>query len=95
MSTYISLLRFTDQGIANIKKSTTRAAAFDRAAEKAGVQIVSQYWMFGEYDGLLILSAEREAQVLHCLTELVAAGNVRTHTMQAFDMQAFKAITGK
>lgn len=95
MSTYISLLRFTDQGASNIKKSSSRAAAFDRAAEKAGVEIVGQYWMFGEYDGLLILSAEREEQILHCLTELVAAGNVRTHTMQAFDMKAFTAIARK
>lgn len=95
MATYISLLRFTDQGARNIKKSTTRAKAFDRAAEKAGVQIVGQYWLLGEYDGLLILSAEREEQALHCLTELAAGGNVRPHTMQAFDVTTFAAIAGK
>jgi len=95
MPTYISLLSFTDEGARKINKSSSRAAAFDQAAEKAGVHIVGQYWMFGKYDGLLIINAEQEQQALRCLTELVAAGNVRTHTMQAFDMKAFAAIVGK
>ncbi len=95
MPTYISLLRFTDQGAKVIRKSATRAALFDRAAKKAGVQVVGQYWMFGKYDGLLILSADREEQALHCLTELAAAGNVRPMTMPAFDLKAFAALTGK
>ena len=95
MPTHISVLRFTGLGIKNIKKSAARATAFDQAAEKAGVRIVGQYWMFGEYDGLLILEADREEQALHCLTELAAGGSVRPHTMQAFDMKSFAKLTGK
>lgn len=44
MPRYISLLRFTEQGAKNIKKSTARAAAFKKAAEKMGVKIEGQYW---------------------------------------------------
>jgi len=85
----------TDQGARNIKKSMSRAMAFDKAAEKAGVQIVAQYWTIGEFDGVLIVSAEKEEQALHCLTELAAAGNMRPHTLQAFDMKTFAGIVGK
>lgn len=95
MPTYISLLRFTDKGVRGIKKSTARAITFDKAARKAGVRIAAQYWTAGAYDGVLILSADSERKVLHCLTELAAAGNVRPESMQAFDAKEFGAITGR
>ena len=34
MPTYISLLRFTEKGASNIKKSTGRASAFAKAAAR-------------------------------------------------------------
>lgn len=95
MAKYISLLRFTEQGVKNIKKSTSRAHSFDKAAEKAGVKIVGQYWTLGAYDGVLIISAETEEKALHWLTELAAAGNVRTESMQAFVDTEFDRIVGR
>ena len=94
MPRYISLLRFTEKGAREIKNSTPRALDFDKAAEKAGVRVEAQYWMFGAYDGLLILSADTAEAALHCLTELSAAGNVRTETMRAFDVNEFGELTG-
>ena len=84
MPKYISLIRFTEQGIKAIKKSTARAHAFDEAAAKAGVRIVGQYWTLGQVDGVLIIDAESERAALHLLAELAAEGNVRTETMPAF-----------
>ena len=95
MTRYLSLLRFTDQGGRAIKKSTTRAAAFRKAAEKAGVKVEAQYWTVGAYDGAIILSADDAKKVLRCLADLAAAGNVRTATLQAFDAEEFDAIVGK
>ena len=91
---YVTLLRFTEQGARDIKDSTKRAHAFAEAARKSGVTIRAQYWLMGHYDGLLVLEAETEQQALHCLTELAAAGNVRTETLQAFDEAQFNAICG-
>lgn len=92
---YIALIRFTEQGAKNIKESASRAHAFDAAAEKAGVKIESQYWTVGNYDGVLVLSADDENKLLHCLTELARGGNVRTETMRAFTDREFVAIAGK
>lgn len=47
MARYLSLLRFTEQGAKNIKKSTSRAHEFDGVAAKAGVKIEGQYWTWG------------------------------------------------
>ena len=93
MARYITLIRFTDQGTGNIKKSTARAEAFRKAAGKAGVTVETQLWTVGACDGVLILTGE-EKKVLRCLTQLAALGNVRTETLQAFDAREFKAVTG-
>jgi uncharacterized protein with GYD domain len=95
MARYITLLRFTEQGAKNIKKSTGRAHAFDKVAAKAGVEIDGQYWTLGAYDGVLIITCESEEKALQCLAELAAQGNVRTETMQAFADTEFDEIVGK
>ena len=95
MTRYISLIKFTAQGAKNIKKSTARAHAFDKAADRAGVKIEGQYWTMGAYDGVLIISADDERKALHCLTELASSGNVSTETLPAFVDREFDAIVGR
>lgn len=95
MARYIALLKFTEQGSKHIKKSTARAHTFDKLAAKAGVEVEGQYWTVGRYDGVLILSASDETQVLHMLTALASQGNVRAETMQAFVDTEFDAILGR
>ena len=62
MARYVSLLRFTPQGVKNLKQSPARAAAFCKVAEKAGVQVEMQLWTTGAYDGILILNAASEVK---------------------------------
>ena len=95
MARYITLLKFTEQGAKNLKKSTARAHAFDKLAAKAGVKVEGQYWTMGRFDGVLILNASDETKVLHLLTSLAALGNVRTQTMQAFVDSEFDEIVGR
>jgi len=94
MKTYLILLRYTDQGARNIKQSPSRARAFREAAEKSGVTVLHQSWTTGEYDGALLLQADSECKVLHCVAELAATGNVRPCSLRAFDAEEFAAIAG-
>ena len=95
MARYIALLKFTEQGAKNIKKSTARAHNFDKLAAKSGVKVEGQYWTLGRYDGVLILNAPNEQEILHLLAELGSLGNVRTETMQAFVDSELDSIVGK
>ncbi len=92
MPRFISLLKFTEQGAKDIKKSTNRAHAFDRAAEKAGVTVEAQYWTIGRYDGVLIVNAPDEKKALHLLAELSSGGNVRSETMIALSDKEFDQV---
>lgn len=94
MARYIALLKFTEEGARNIKKSTGRAHTFDKLVEKSGVKVEGQYWTMGRYDGVLILNASDETKVLRLLASLAALGHVRTETLQAFVDTEFDKIVG-
>ena len=91
MARYVTLVRFTEQGARNMKKSPTRALGFQKAAQKAGVTVESQRWAVGACDGVLVLNGN-EKSILRCVAQLAASGNVRTETLQAFDAKEFGAI---
>ena len=95
MARYVALLKFTPEGAKNVKKSTSRAHAFDKLAAKAGVTVEGQFWTMGQYDGVLILNASDEKKILHLLTSLASQGNVTTETMQALVDTEFDEIIGR
>lgn len=85
MATYVTLIRFTEQGAKNVRETRKRADAFRDAAQKAGATVREIYWTLGAYDGLLILDAPDEQTITSIMVDLGALGNVRTQTMRAFD----------
>ncbi len=93
-ATYLSLLTFTDQGARDLAQSPQRAAAWRRQVESSGIKVVAQLWTAGAYDGVLILQGDSEHQVLAVLSQLAAQGNVRTHSLRAFDAEEFARIAG-
>jgi uncharacterized protein with GYD domain len=95
MARFISLIRFTDKGANAIKQSTSRAHAIQKVAEKSGAKIEAHYWTLGSYDGVLVISAPKQEQALHCIALLSAAGFVRTDTMPAFTDVEFDEIVGQ
>jgi len=44
MSTYVCLLKFTEQGARAMRKTAARAEQFRKAAKKTGVHVIGQYW---------------------------------------------------
>ena len=84
MATFITTVKFTQQGIKGIDESTKRAAAFKASAKKLGVKVTNVYWTLGEYDGLLILEAPNDETATIALLHLRQLGNVHTTTVRAF-----------
>ena len=89
---FVTLYRFTDQGIRNVKDSPSRLEASIKAAEKAGIKVLGAYYTLGEYD-LVVVSevADEQAAVAHTLATN-ALGNVRSNTMPAFTPADFAEI---
>jgi uncharacterized protein with GYD domain len=92
MPTYVSLLRYTDQGIRNIKESPTRLDAAKKAFQGAGAELKQFFLLMGEYDILLISEAPNDETVGKIALSLGSLGNVRTESFRAFTEGEFRKL---
>ena len=93
MSTFVSLISFTDQGIKDVKESPRRSEAFRVMAEKLGVTVKSIYYTVGHYDVVVTLEGSDEA-VTAALLKTGSLGNVRSQTLRGFSAEEMKKIVG-
>ena len=94
MATFISTIKFTEQGIQNIQQSPKRAAAFKSAAKKMGVKVIDIYWTLGSFDGVLIFDAPNDETATAAMLHLSSQGNVHTATARAFDSNEIEKVIG-
>ena len=52
MATFITTIKFTQQGLKGIDETTRRAAALKAAGKKMGVKVTDIYWTLGDHDGV-------------------------------------------
>ena len=95
MATYITGIKFTQQGIKGIGETTKRAAALKAAGKKMGVKVTDIYWTLGDQDGVLIFEAPDDETATTLLLHLGAAGNVHTTTVRAFTAAEMDGILAK
>lgn len=94
MPTYISLLRFTQQGIEKIKDGPARLDAARKAYEGMGARLKEFYLVTGQYDAVVVSEAPNDETVAKLTLALGARGNVRTETLRAFTEAEYRTITG-
>jgi uncharacterized protein with GYD domain len=95
MATYVSTIKFTEQGFKAIKDTTKRAAALKVATKKMGIKLSNIYWTLGAYDGLLIFEAPDDETATGLLLQLAAEGNLHTTTVRAFNAGEMDKILEK
>ena len=94
MATFITTLKFTEQGVHDIRKSPKRAAAFKSAAKKMGVEVKDIYWTLGEFDGVLIYDAADDESATAAMLQLSSLGNVKSTTARAFGPTEMEKVIG-
>ena len=95
MPTYVSLVKFTDQGVRNAKDTVQRAGAFRGDMERRGGKLVSIYWTQGQYDIVTTIEAPDDQTAMAALLAVAGLGNVRTETLHAFNEHEMTAILQK
>jgi uncharacterized protein with GYD domain len=95
MPIYITLYKFTDQGIKAVKESTARAEAATKALEAMGGKLLGLYYVMGEYDLIGIGEAPNDDVAMVFALGLSSAGNVRTTTLKAFTKAQFAEFVKK
>ena len=92
MPTYISLLRYTQQGIQKIKESPGRLDAARKAYQSMGAKIKDFYLVSGQYDIVLVAEAPDDTTAAKLALMVGAQGNVRTETLRAFTEDEYRKI---
>ena len=94
MATYISLLRYTDQGIRTVKESPARLDAAKKAFQASGAELKQFFLLLGKYDALIVAEAPNDETVAKVALMLGSQGNVKTETFRAFGEAEFRKIAG-
>ena len=92
MPTYISLLRFTQQGVEKIKESPARLQRARSAMKAAGGELKAFYLTMGTYDAVVISEAPNDEVGATMMLAIGAAGAVRSETLRAFTEEEYKKI---
>jgi uncharacterized protein with GYD domain len=95
MATFITTIKFTDQGEKGIRDTTKRAASFKATAKKMGVKVTDILWTMGAFDGVLIFDAADDETATAVMLQLGSLDNVHTTTARAFRAAEMDEILAK
>lgn len=90
MPTYISLLRYTHQGITTIKQSPARLDAVKHAYRQAGGELKAFYLTMGQYDAVVIAELPDDVAGAKLALAIGSQGNIRTETLRALTEDEFR-----
>ena len=94
MPTYITLLKWTQQGISRVSSSAKRLDAGRKAFKKAGVEMKQAYLTLGRYDMVCVMEAPDDETYATATLALASQGNVSTETLKAFTEDEYRKIIG-
>ena len=95
MAKFVTLYKFTDQGIRDIKRSPERIRQATAAWEAMGGKLLGIYATQGPYDLVAISEADDDETAAAFALALGSQGNATTLTMRAFDTEEWERIISK
>jgi uncharacterized protein with GYD domain len=90
MPTYITLVRFTQKGIENIKEGPARLEAAKNGFQAMGAEIKAFYLVMGQYDAIVISEAPDDETVTKLALSIGSKGNIRTETLRAYTEDEYR-----
>ncbi|MBW8741995.1 MAG: GYD domain-containing protein [Gaiellaceae bacterium] len=92
MAHYISLMRWTTQGLAGLPGWRERVEEGSRTIEEAGGKLVGVYVTLGRYDVVEIFEAPDDEVAVEILMKLQRYGAEHSETLRAFTREEAEGI---
>jgi len=92
MGTYITLIRYTQQGIENVKEGPARVDAAKEAFKAMGGELKQYYSVMGQYDAVVIGEVPDDETVAKLSLAIGSKGAIRTETFRAFTEDEYRKI---
>lgn len=92
MPTYISLLEYTQDGIANIEDSADRLDQARELAANMDCEVAEFYLTFGRYDAMAVIDAPDDETAAEFILSVAKAGAISSETLKAFPEGEYRDI---
>lgn len=94
MPTYIAMLKWTPQGIKDVKQSPSRLDAARKGLQAAGVTMKQFYMVMGRHDLVMVVEAPDDATLAKAMLGAASQGSVTSETCRAFTEEEYRKILG-
>jgi len=95
MPTYVTLFKWTDQGVKDVKNVPARFDAAKKLANSMGGKFHGLYVTMGDYDVVALTEAPSDEVASAIALSIAVKGNAKTTTMRAFTEAEFSEILKK
>jgi uncharacterized protein with GYD domain len=95
MPTYVTLYKWTEQGVKDVKKAPARFEAARKLTESMGGKLLGLYVTMGDYDIVAVTEGPSDEVASAVALSIASKGNAKTTTMRAFTESEFSQIVKK
>ena len=92
MAGYVSLFKYTEKGMSDIKALPDQIAKAKELFQKMGVRLVGVWLTMGQYDGVAIFDAPDDQTMAAVLMSQEMRGLSATQTLRAFSEEEIAQI---
>jgi len=92
MPTYITLIRWTQKGMEDVKESPARLDAAKKAFQAVGGEVKDFYLVTGHYDMVMVSEVPDHETGVKLALAIGSAGAVRTETLHAYKEDEYRQI---
>ena len=92
MPTFITLVRWTQKGLENVKDAPSRLDMAKEAYKTMGAEIKEMYLVMGEYDMVVISEVPDDETMAKVLLSIGSQGSSRGETLRAFTEDEYRKI---
>lgn len=93
MPTYVSLIKWTDQGRANAATLADRVDDVEKKLADMGIQQIGHWMTMGRYDQIAVFDAPSDEAVGKAILLIAGRGNVSTETLRAWTMDEVRRFS--
>ncbi len=92
MPTYVTLWKYTKDGLVDMRKTPERFEVVKKIINDAGGKLLSIYGLIGTYDVITIMEAPDEKVATSIILKICSKGRITSETMPALAINDFLKI---
>lgn len=92
MPTYVTLVRWTDQGRQKASSIADRIEDVRQQGEQMGVKTIGHYVTMGRFDQVVVMDAPDDETMARMLLMVAGRGNAETETLRAWTVDEVRNL---